>query len=86
MLSFDVTAASKGELSELLQTLTQRARFLTVRRGPRARRGHRAALRFRHSRCHGRAGRADRNRRRGCIAVRRPVRARRPVSLRISPR
>ncbi len=30
MLSFDVTAASKGELSELLQTLTQRARFLTA--------------------------------------------------------
>ncbi len=76
MLSFDVTAASRDELSELLQTLTQRARFLTAGgapvpagvTGPPTDSGILGAPVV--------PGRADSNRRRGYIAVRRPLWAR----------
>ena len=76
VVSFNVTAQSRAELTELFQTVTDRARFLTAGGTPPLGRHRRAAVRLRRARADGGAGRADGDVRRRRVAVRRPVRAR----------
>src|ERR1700759_4951429 len=82
VVSFYATADGSGELTDLMRALTARARFLTTGGapappGPPPRpAGHPGpAVGLGHARPDRGAGRADRHRRGGVDAVRRPVRA-----------
>ena len=70
VISFNVTAQGRGELIELFQTITARARFLTAGGDSAAGRHRRSAVGFRRARADRGARRPHRDRRRGIHPVR----------------